>query len=124
MIDLAMDSNDEYAEFLKRVERNIYVDNISPEVTESVLKAALNQFGNVTAVQFIPAYLQPNGVHAVLVEMENRKQAEDIMSDMANFPLMIGGMPRPVRAKAATLEMFSDRPRKPGAGNNELSKYI
>lgn len=112
-----MDSNDEYAEFLEKVERTIYIDNISPEVTESVLKAALNQFGNVTAVQFIHAYLQPNGVHAVLVEMANKKQAEDIMSEMDNFPLMIGGMPRPVRAKAATVEMFSDRPRKPGDRN-------
>lgn len=110
-----MDSTDEYAEFLKKVERTLYVDNISPDVTESVLKAAFDQFGYVTAVQFIPLSMQllKNGIRAALVEMLDIKQAKDILSEM-NKPFMICGMPRPVRVKAAVAEMFVDRPRKPG----------
>lgn len=110
-----MDSaEEEYDEFLKKVERTIYLDNISPDVTKSALKAAFNQFGIVSTVQFIPAFLQPNGIHAVLVEMENRKQAEALITEMESAPFMVGGMPRPVRAKAAVVEMFTDHPRKPG----------
>ncbi|KAL1539001.1 hypothetical protein AAHA92_27679 [Salvia divinorum] len=109
-----MESTEEYDEFLKKVERTIYLDNISPAVTEPVLKAAIDQFVSVTKVQFILAYLQPNGIHAALVEVENRKQAESLISELESVPFMIGGMPRPVRAKAARVEMFADRPRKPG----------
>lgn len=108
-----MDSTEEYAEFLKKVERTIYVDNISPDVTESVLKASFDQFGNVTAVQFIPLSMQLYGIRAALVEMVNMKQAKNIVSEM-NKPFMICGMPRPVRVKAAVAEMFVDRPREPG----------
>lgn len=108
-----MDPKEVYAEFLKKVERTIYIDNISPDVTESVLKAAFNQFGNVSSVQFIPLLMQVNGIPAALVEMENRKQARDLVHAMET-PFMIGGMPRPVRAKPARLEMFGDRPRNPG----------
>lgn len=110
-----MDSTEEYAQFLKKVKRTVYLDNISPKVTETVIKAALDQFGNVMEVQFIPTFMQPEGVpRAALVEMENRKLAEQIINDMKNIPFMIAGMPRPVRAKAATVEMFDDRPVKPG----------
>ncbi|KAL8508908.1 hypothetical protein ACS0TY_016202 [Phlomoides rotata] len=110
-----MDPTKEYDEFLKRVKRTIYLDNISPAATESVLKAAFNQFGNVTRVEFISDLMQPNGYpQAVLVEMENEDQAKQVATEMHIFPFMIGGMPRPVRAKSATVEMFDDRPSKPG----------
>ncbi|KAL8508910.1 hypothetical protein ACS0TY_016203 [Phlomoides rotata] len=110
-----MDPTKEYDEFLKRVKRTIYLDNISPATTESVLKAAFNQFGNVTRVEFISDLMQPNGYpQAVLVEMENEDQTKQVVTEMHIFPFMIGGMPRPVRAKSATLEMFDDRPSKPG----------
>ncbi|KAG6398531.1 hypothetical protein SASPL_139995 [Salvia splendens] len=109
-----MESTEEYDEFLKKVERTIYLDNISPAVTEPVLKAAIDQFAKVITVQFIHAYLQPNGIHAALVEVENRNQAETLINELESVPFMIGGMPRPVRAQAARIEMFADRPRKPG----------
>ncbi|PIN00702.1 hypothetical protein CDL12_26790 [Handroanthus impetiginosus] len=110
-----MDSTEEYAEFLKKVGRTVYIDNISPMVTEAVLRAAFDQFGNVTKVQFIPTFMQPKGVpRAALVEMQNAKQAQEIISEMESSPFMIAGMPRPARAKAAKVEMFSSRPRKPG----------
>ncbi|XP_051114301.1 uncharacterized protein LOC127239950 isoform X2 [Andrographis paniculata] len=106
---------EEYAEFIKKVRRTVYIDNISPKVTESVMKAAFNQFGNVIEVQFIPPFMQPSGApQAVLLEMENRKQAVQIVEGLQSCPFMIAGMPRPVRAKAAEVTMFDDRPRKPG----------
>ncbi|KAI3454495.1 hypothetical protein Pfo_011158 [Paulownia fortunei] len=108
-------SEEEYAAFLEKVKRTIYIDNLAPQVTEAVLKAAFNQFGNVNSIQFIPNYLEPKNMpQAALVEMENPKQAREIIIEMGNYPFMISGMPRPVRARAAKLEMFDDRPRKPG----------
>ncbi|XP_073038047.1 ASI1-immunoprecipitated protein 1-like isoform X1 [Primulina eburnea] len=110
-----MDAEESYASFLEKVKRTIYIDNMSPAATDSVVKAAFNQFGNVLSVHFIPNYLDPKNVpQAALVEMENPKQAEDIIAEMEIYPFMILGMPRPVRARPAKLEMFGDRPRKPG----------
>ncbi|KAK4394661.1 hypothetical protein Sango_1620400 [Sesamum angolense] len=109
------EENAQYAAFLEKVEKTIYVDNLSPQVTEAVMKAAFNQFGNVVGVQFIPNYLEPKNMpQAALVEMENPKQAREIIMEMGQYPFMISGMPRPVRAHAAKLEMFDERPRKPG----------
>lgn len=105
----------EYAAFQEKVKRTVYVDNLSPQVTESVLKTALNQFGNVQSVQFITNYTEPKNMpRCALVEMETEKQARQIISEMTNFPFMMSGMPRPVRARDAEMEMFDDRPRKPG----------
>ncbi|KAL7251128.1 hypothetical protein ACSBR1_013040 [Camellia fascicularis] len=111
-----MDSEEvEYAAFEEKVRRNVYIDNLSPQVTEAVLRTALNQFGNVEKVQFIPNYTEPRNIpRCALVEMENSKQAKQIVSEMGNFPFMMSGMPRPVRACAAEMEMFDDHPRKPG----------
>ncbi|CAL5391966.1 unnamed protein product [Camellia sinensis] len=111
-----MDSEEaEYAAFEEKVRRNVYIDNLSPQVTEAVLRTALNQFGNVEKVQFIPNYTEPRNIpRCALVEMENSKQAKQIVSEMVNFPFMMSGMPRPVRARAAEMEMFDDHPRKPG----------
>ncbi|KAL2243937.1 uncharacterized protein LOC105157216 [Sesamum indicum] len=109
------EENAQYAAFLEKVEKTIYVDNLSPQVTEAVMKAAFNQFGNVVSVQFIPNYLEPKNMpQAALVEMENPKQAQEIIMEMGQYPFMILGMPRPARARAAKLEMFDERPRKPG----------
>ncbi|KAD5961003.1 hypothetical protein E3N88_12476 [Mikania micrantha] len=101
-----------YAAFEEKVKRTIYIDNLSHQVTETVLKNALNQFGNVTKVQFIPTFFTPCNVYAALVEMESVKQAEEIIQDMGDSTLMISGMPRPVRAQKAKMEMFDDRPKK------------
>ncbi|KAK2984001.1 hypothetical protein RJ640_024215 [Escallonia rubra] len=112
-----MESKDdgEYAAFEEKVTRTVFLDNLSPQVTESVLKTAFNQFGSVTNVQFIPYYIEPLNIPlAALVEMENPKQAKQIISEMANFLFMMSGMPRPVRVSPAVVEMFEDRPRKPG----------
>ncbi|GMP55473.1 hypothetical protein CsSME_00020283 [Camellia sinensis var. sinensis] len=110
-----MDSEEaKYAAFEEKVRRNVNTDNLSPQVTEAVLRTALNQFGNIKKVQFIPNYTDPRNIpRYALVEMENSKQAKQIVSEMGNFPFMMSGMPRPVRARAAEMERFDDHPRKP-----------
>ncbi|XP_071915913.1 ASI1-immunoprecipitated protein 1-like isoform X2 [Coffea arabica] len=108
-------SAEEYAAFEERVRRTVYMDNLSPQVTENVLKAALDQFVNVVNVQFIPNYINPQSLpRAALVEMETLNQASAIIAEMADSPFMVLGMPRPVRARTAEVEMFDSRPKKPG----------
>lgn len=104
----------DYAAFEEKVRRTVYLDNLSPQVTESVLKTALDQFGSVQNVQFIPNYLESRAARCALVEMKNSKEAEAVISTMGEFPFMISGMPRPVRARAAKMEMFDDRPIRSG----------
>lgn len=107
-------SEEEYAAFKERVKRTVYIDNLSPQATEVVIKAAFDQFGDVVKVEFIPNYLNPPELAKVaLVEMSTFDQAKAIINEVTNFPFMICGMPRPVRACAAEATMFDDRPRKP-----------
>lgn len=106
-------ADEEYDAFKEKVCRTIYLDNLSHQVTKPVLETAFNQFGTVKDVHFIPAYFTSCNVNAALVEMENKKQAADIIQEMADSPFMISGMPRPMRAKEAKIEMFDDRPKKP-----------
>ncbi|GMY32454.1 hypothetical protein FCV25MIE_27696 [Fagus crenata] len=105
----------DYAAFEEKVKRTVYLDNLSPQVTEPVVRTALNQFGNVKSVQFIPNYIEPKNIpQCVLVEMENSRQAEAVVSEISQYPFMMSGMPRPVRARPAEVGMFSDRPIMPG----------
>ncbi|PON64020.1 Splicing factor-like protein [Parasponia andersonii] len=107
-------TKEEYAAFEERVRRTVYVDNLSPLVTEAVLRTALDQFGTVKSVQVIPNYIVPGNIpRCALVEMENSKEAKAVVSEITQLPFMISGMPRPVRARPAEVEMFDDRPRKP-----------
>lgn len=109
------DAEAEYAAFKQKVKKTVYIDNLSPLATDAVVKTALGQFGNVLNVQFIPNYIGPSNMPAAaLVEMENERQAMKIIEETADFPFMISGMPRPVRALPAEMEMFDERPRRPG----------
>ncbi|CAH9109795.1 unnamed protein product [Cuscuta epithymum] len=106
---------EEYAVFLEKVKRTVFIDNLSPMATEAVLRAAFNQFGSVTNVCLLPNYLEPpNAAQSALVEMQTADQAESIICEVSCSPFMISGMPRPVRAHAAEVDMFDDCPRKPG----------
>lgn len=105
----------DYDAFLVRVKRTVYLDHLSPQVSESVVRTALNQFGTVKNVQFIPNYSGPRNIaECALVEMEDIKQAKAVLSEISQYPFMMSGMPRPVRARPAEVEMFDDRPTKPG----------
>ncbi|VAI63541.1 unnamed protein product [Triticum turgidum subsp. durum] len=105
----------EYADFEARVKRTIYIDHLSPLVTAQVIKASLAQCANVVSTEFIQNYtIQYEIPAAALVEVDNESQAQAAVDLMNNFPFMLGGMPRPVRAVFAKPEMFPDRPRKPG----------
>ncbi|XP_061994847.1 ASI1-immunoprecipitated protein 1-like isoform X2 [Rosa rugosa] len=110
-----MASEAEYSAFEEKVRRTVYLDNLSPQVTEPVVRKAISQFGTVKNVQFIPNYLETKNIPvSALVEMENPRQANAIVSEISHRPFMVGGIPRPVRAREAKPEMFEDRPAKPG----------
>ncbi|WVZ62581.1 hypothetical protein U9M48_012317 [Paspalum notatum var. saurae] len=105
----------EYKEFEDKVKRTIYLDSLSLQATDAVIKTALNQFGNVRNVNFLTNYTVPFTIpQSALVEMETEQEAVSLVNLLDEFPFMIAGMPRPVSAKHATVEMFSDRPWKPG----------
>ncbi|KAL5707284.1 hypothetical protein ACHQM5_025350 [Ranunculus cassubicifolius] len=99
-----------YREFEEKVEMTVYIDNLSPLVTTAVVKTALDQFGTVLTVHFLPNY---QDALIALVEMGNPKEAYAVIAEMTNYPFMINGMPRPVRAFPAQAHMFVDRPVKP-----------
>ncbi|KAG5533702.1 hypothetical protein RHGRI_027776 [Rhododendron griersonianum] len=103
----------DYAAFEERVRRTVYIDNLSPQVNESILKSAFDQFGNVQKVEFIPNYAE-DMPRCALVEMDSPELAKELVQAMNNQPFMVFGMPRPVRVCAAEMEMFEDRPQKPG----------
>lgn len=106
---------EEYADFEARVKRTIYIDHLSPLVTSQVIKAALSQCANVVSSEFIVNYTIPHDIPAAaLVELEDESQAKGAVDLMHDFPFIIGGMPRPVRAVYAKPEMFRDRPSRPG----------
>ncbi|KAL5699797.1 hypothetical protein ACHQM5_030651 [Ranunculus cassubicifolius] len=107
-----------YREFEEKVERTVYIDNLSPLVTTAVVKTALDQFGTVLTVHFLPNYYNHDALNnniplIALVQMGNHKEANAVIAEMTNYPFMINGMPRPVRAFPAQPHMFVDRPVKP-----------
>ncbi|KAL6639637.1 hypothetical protein ACP70R_023367 [Stipagrostis hirtigluma subsp. patula] len=110
-----LEATKEYNEFEEKVRRTVYLDNLSPLTTEAVIKMALNQFGSVRKVDFLLNYTVPYEIpQSALIEMETEKDAESVVNMLHEFPFMISGMPRPVRGKRATAEMFNDRPSRPG----------
>ncbi|TVU16704.1 hypothetical protein EJB05_40279, partial [Eragrostis curvula] len=105
----------DYADFEDKVKRTIYIDQLSPQVTNPVIKAALAQCANVVSVEFIVNYTIPYDIpSAALVELDDEMQAKAAVELMNDFPFIIGGMPRPVKAIPARPEMFRDRPPRPG----------
>uniref|UniRef100_A0A0E0GAZ1 RRM domain-containing protein n=1 Tax=Oryza nivara TaxID=4536 RepID=A0A0E0GAZ1_ORYNI len=116
---LPMESDEDakkgYADFEERVKRTIYIDHLSPQVTSSVIEAAISQCARVVNVDFIVNYTIPYDIpSAALVELDDEIQAKAAIDLMNNFPFIIGGKPRPVRAIYAKHEMFQDRPPCPG----------
>ncbi|WCJ41345.1 RNA-binding (RRM/RBD/RNP motifs) family protein [Euphorbia peplus] len=109
------DESREYAKFEEKVSRSIYIDTLTPLATDAVLKNAIDQFGAVKSIQFIPNYLEPkNAAQCALVEMDSADIAKKVVAEIAQYPFMVCGMPRPVRARPAEAEMFEDRPKKLG----------
>ncbi|KAJ3683467.1 hypothetical protein LUZ60_013694 [Juncus effusus] len=112
----------EYAEFLAKVKRTIYLDNLSPQVTDSVIKTALGQISAVTSITFLQNWTIPHASipQSALVELESERKAQAVIQTLTDFPFMMSGMPRPVRAQPARAEMFEDRPAPPGRGRIEV----
>ncbi|XP_054789930.1 uncharacterized protein LOC129314395 [Prosopis cineraria] len=108
-------AEEEYAAFLEKVERTVYFDNLSPQVTESVLIAGIDQFATVESVKLIRNYNEPRNMPiCALVELDSATKAKEVISVLSQNPFMMCGMPRPVRVRQAEVEMFDDRPKKPG----------
>ncbi|OIW07302.1 hypothetical protein TanjilG_11936 [Lupinus angustifolius] len=107
-------TSEKYAAFKEMVGRTVYFDNLSPQVTESVLRTALEQFAIVKTVKFIPNYIGPSNLpQCALVELDSAKKAKEVILMIRQYPFMMSGMPRPVRARHAEEEMFDDRPIEP-----------
>ncbi|XP_015959824.1 uncharacterized protein LOC107483728 [Arachis duranensis] len=107
-------ASEKYAAFEEKVSRTVYFDNLSPQVTESVLRTAVEQFATVKSVKFIPNYLGPTNLpQCALIELDSSKKVKEVVSMIRQYPFMMSGMPRPVRARPAEAEMFDDRPEKP-----------
>ncbi|XP_010485584.1 PREDICTED: uncharacterized protein LOC104763869 isoform X2 [Camelina sativa] len=105
----------EYDKFRERVERTVYIDELTPLATVPVVESAVNQFGTVKSVSFVPNLLGPKELPiGALVEMETKEMAENVIATVTQLPFMVAGMPRPVRASPAHPDMFCDRPKKPG----------
>ncbi|KAJ4809552.1 RNA-binding (RRM/RBD/RNP motifs) family protein [Rhynchospora pubera] len=105
-----------YEQFRAKVARTVYLEQLSPQVTEAVIKSAFSQMGKVEHVELLPNQVMPsaNLAQAALVEMETEKQAQAVLSTLSDFPFMMSGMPRPIRAKQAWPRMFPSRPTVPG----------
>lgn len=105
-----------YAKFQEKVKRTVYLEHLSPQVTEEVIKSALGQVGQVKNVDFLPNEVLPleNLAQAALFEMESEKKANAVITTLNDFPFMMSGIPRPVRAKAAWPKLFPNRPPRPG----------
>ncbi|KAG2267229.1 hypothetical protein Bca52824_061784 [Brassica carinata] len=96
---------EKYESFLSRVRRTVYVDELTPHASKSVVESAFSQFGTVKEVIFLPNYLGPKELPTgVLIEMESEQKAKAVIETVS----------QPVRASAARPAMFSDRPKKPG----------
>ncbi|KAF7836136.1 uncharacterized protein G2W53_010995 [Senna tora] len=106
-------TEEEYATFEEKVRRTVYLDNLSPQVTESVLRTGLDQFAVVKSVKFFHNETM-NMPMCALVELDSAKKANEVISMVSEYAFMMAGMPRPVRACPAEVEMFDDRPIKPG----------
>ncbi|ONK55553.1 uncharacterized protein A4U43_UnF1710 [Asparagus officinalis] len=79
-----------YAEFEEKVQRTVFLNNLSPTVTSAVITKALNQFGDVVSVEFIPNYTIPYPIpQCALVEMKDPKQAGVVIALMDGHPFMI-----------------------------------
>ncbi|GLJ16789.1 hypothetical protein SUGI_0289160 [Cryptomeria japonica] len=105
---------EEYTAFEEKVKRTVYLDNLSPLVSIPILRNGLGQFGEVLNVKILPNYLEANNVAvSALVEMQNEREAANTVTEITENVFMIAGMPRPVRAMKAKIEMFPDRPTLP-----------
>ncbi|CAN6439531.1 unnamed protein product [Victoria cruziana] len=106
-------SENESSDFMMKMKKTVFMDNVSGQVTDAVIRSAFEQLGTVTNITLIPDYLEQNNASkCFLVEMESEREAENVVETASRLPFMLGGMPRPIRCRMAKPEMFSERPRK------------
>ncbi|CAL5439946.1 unnamed protein product [Camellia sinensis] len=82
-----MDSAEaEYAAFEEKVRRTVSIDNLSPQVTEAVLKTALNQSGNVDKVQLAWARIAKRLKYSETESAGKKKKKETIYRTSLEIP--------------------------------------
>ncbi|KAL2634426.1 hypothetical protein R1flu_005905 [Riccia fluitans] len=94
----------------KLVERCVVLDNLSPVCNVHTLRKALEQFGRVQGVKLLKDYLTGSFAGIAITEMECMEQREHVVKELKDYLFMIGQMPRPARATAATVELMIDHP--------------
>ncbi|KAL3693213.1 hypothetical protein R1sor_006864 [Riccia sorocarpa] len=94
----------------KLVERCVVLDNLSPACSVHTLRKALEQFGKVQGVKLFKDCLTGSFAGMAITEMECIEQREYVVKELQDYLFMIGQMPRPARATAATVELMIDHP--------------
>ncbi|GBG80968.1 hypothetical protein CBR_g31525 [Chara braunii] len=95
------------SEFEQKVRRTVFLDEIAPQVTVAIMQSALSQFGKVTSMKLVNHPLDPLVPQGcALIEFANEEQAMRVAATTRKNLLMVGGMPRPVRARMASKYMF------------------
>ncbi|GAU46837.1 hypothetical protein TSUD_100550 [Trifolium subterraneum] len=65
---------------------------MSPHVTESVIRSALDQFAIVKSVKFIPNYIGPISLpQCALVEFDSAKKVKEVIAMIKQYPFMMSG---------------------------------
>ncbi|KAG0583752.1 hypothetical protein M758_3G159900 [Ceratodon purpureus] len=121
--------------FDELVKRCVLVESLSPLVTSQILLAAIDQFATVLGIKLLrPPHVEakptsagvlPNYSGMAVVEMEKPQRAEVVVTQLREYMLMVGGMPRPARAQMAKALMLVDHPcnRKRVPANVKLVSY-
>ncbi|XP_024544694.1 uncharacterized protein LOC112351307 [Selaginella moellendorffii] len=79
----------------------VVVEGLAPAVSAAAVEAALRQFGDVRAVELVKNPVDPKqqlGIGRALVTMGSAADADNVVTHLHKFLVMIGGTPRPVTA--------------------------
>lgn len=92
---------------------NIYIGNLSPEVSEEDLRAAFDPFGQITSVKVIKDRFtgEPRGFG--FIEMPERVEANTAMENL-NGTVLKGKTILVKEARRQSIQSLSDKGRKDG----------
>eukprot|EP00270_Netrium_digitus_P020541 TRINITY_DN8502_c0_g1_i1.p1 TRINITY_DN8502_c0_g1~~TRINITY_DN8502_c0_g1_i1.p1 ORF type:complete len:206 (+),score=84.76 TRINITY_DN8502_c0_g1_i1:92-709(+) len=99
------DTLEEERQYLEKVSRTVFIDNISPGAKDSVVQAGVEQFGNVRSLTRMDV-AEAVGAGHMLVDMMSAEEAQQFVIQLEERLFMLGGLPRPARASMAVEEMM------------------
>lgn len=88
---------------------NMYVGNLAQNVTESELKAAFAQFGEVSNVKIIMDRFSGQSKGFAFLEMSNNSEADKAIKALNKT--MLGGKPLAISQSVVTKKRDKKRPR-------------